>query len=172
MTFLRYKDTDFWWEVDYDQMRVYNYRGGWHYINENSEAYMEGVICEAESCRDLYLKKHYDPTETDMYHSKNAWISPEGTFHHGDAHSIMADHICDIWYGIDTYDDYQFGGENHLEKRGWIKVSATFWEMHIGEYYPLNPWIMNKKQYDALYDWCKWFKIEFPKDIIYVKETY
>lgn len=61
MTFLRYKDTDFWWEVDYEKMKVYNYYGGWHNINENSEEYMYGEICEVDSWRDLYLKKHFDP---------------------------------------------------------------------------------------------------------------
>ena len=60
MKFLKESDNGYW-EVDLDRMRLYNYFGGWHEIDENSEEWLEGHLIEAEDWHDLYNKTGFIP---------------------------------------------------------------------------------------------------------------
>lgn len=164
MTFI--KEFSGWWELNNHPergLRAYNYMGGWHDIDENSPSYMNAEICEAEDWHDLYLKKHYDPTALDRM-TADMWIAPDGSYHIGDAHTVSAEYIAEIWYG---YDDGDMGGcERYIEQKGWIKVSKFFWDMHLETYEAWGGWDMTRAQADTVFDYCQAFKISYPIDLI------
>ena len=54
--FLFEKSNNGFWEWVEKTMRLYNYKGGWHEVNENCDDWLEGYMIQAEDWHDLYLK--------------------------------------------------------------------------------------------------------------------
>ena len=155
MKFIQYPDQDAWWEWVTESMKAYNYMGGYHNINENGLG--DCSYIEAKDWHDLYLKTGYNPMERSI-HERDVWISPDGKFYDGEAHSVTAEHICEIlfgeWMDIDHADDY-------LVERGWIKASTSFmWDFYYEE--SLSFRMLPNVQYNALWDWCQLHGKEFP----------
>ena len=157
MFFINHLRPDEWWEWDRENMKAYNYMGGWHNINENSLGNAQYYECD--SWHELYLAKHFCPLETDK-REREAWISPEGRYYYGEAHAVEAEYICDIIYGNGLDFDY---AEDFLEEQGWVRVSSgAMWKVRFDNWRGKR---ISQRQYDALWDWCEYHKKEFPKGI-------
>jgi hypothetical protein len=164
--FVKLKGNDFYHQWNEEQMILINYRSGWCNINENSEGWMEAEIVEADSWADLMIKTGYCPLETDIVY-KDLWISPEGKIYDGNAHTVAAEHICELLFGEDSI--AMWDAERHLEQLGWIKVSQFFWNMHLAD---MHVWFMTQAQANVVYDWCLLHNIKYPEDIIQIQERF
>lgn len=166
--FIKYKESPLWFMIDTHtrtgELISRNFKGGFNYIDENSNEYMEAVVIEADSWADLFAKTGFDPTQLEDF-QPNMWIAPDGTMHEGDGHSVIAEDIAEIWYDWNEDSD-QYSAEYRLEYMGWIKVSRDFWDMHLDTYSPWNPWCMNPDQARVVKAWCNYYKIDYPKDVI------
>ena len=164
-TFICLKGNNFWHEIDYERMRLWNYHCGWCEINENSEEYMYGQICKAKDWRDLYLKTGWYPFESNINTNRptnfDCWIRPDGLLIWCDSHEVPADQILEIFYGEES----KWAGDTLIEK-GWIKASCCFWDMHLSY---MNYWFMTQAQADSLKYWCDFVRIDYPEDIIRVR---
>ena len=124
--FLKYKNSDDWWEWPQDgTMTVYNINGGWHEINENSEAFMEGTVITAEGWPDLCAKMNYNPWKVDRP-TREMWIDPEGVMYdcgEWGAHEITAQNILEKKFGI--LEHFWDSGDKLIEM-GWTKVTANY----------------------------------------------
>lgn len=172
MKFLHYKGH--WYDFDMDKFRAYNFRGSWFIPNENE--FGDAEIKEYKNWHTLYKAERYDPTMLAGRErfSNDVWISPLGTFHWGEAHAVQAGEIAEIWYGYernieDSVITYYESAERILERHGWVKCSRFFWHMHLNEHYN---WGMNQKQAEAVKEWCDVQGIEYPEDIIYIREWF
>lgn len=143
-----------------------NYKGGWFDIDENNPNYMEAEMREFADWHALHMATGYDPTRQDITAS-DIWVSPYGTIHEGEAHAVAAEDIAGIWYGWNDDDDPD-SAEYLLEKRGWIKCSRFFWDMHL-EQYGYGGWSMLPAQAQLVRQWCEIHRIEYPEDIIHIK---
>lgn len=160
MFFINHLRPDEWWEWDRENMKAYNYMGGWHNINENSLGNAQYYECD--SWHELYLAKHFCPLETNK-HEREVWISPEGKYYYGDAHDLQAEYIADIIYGV-HFDICRFDSAgDFLTNKGWIKATTSLmWQVRFDEWKEKR---ITQKQYDALWDWCECHKRKFPKGI-------
>lgn len=124
MKFLRYKDSDVWWEWPEGSMTVYNMAGGHHDVNENSEQYMFGTVVEAEDWPDLCRKMKYNPWKVDKP-TREMWIDPNGTMYdcgEWGAHEMTAQNILENLLG----EEVRFWDSgDRLHELGWIKVTAN-----------------------------------------------
>ena len=155
MFFINHLRPDEWWEWDTETMTAYNYRGGWHNVNENKLGNVECIECE--SWHELYLKKGFCPLEVEKW-EREVWISPQGKYYEGEAHAVMAEYICDIIYG----EEIEFA-EDFLEERGWVRAASSFmWEVRLDTWKGKR---LTQRQYDALWDWCECHKKKFPKGV-------
>ena len=125
--FIRYAGSFDWWRWPQNgEMKVYNYRGGWHEINENSPAWMSAtVLRDVKDWHDLFLQTGYCFLSRGQQLSSDMWIEPNGTFYvcEDGGHELAAEDIFDIVYGEDAEDVYCVG--DTLIKRGWIKVTTS-----------------------------------------------
>ena len=132
-----------YWEVDLNRMRLYNYNGGWHSIDENSEEWCDGEIVNADSWHDLYKQTGLGLV---------AWLSPEGISYPSEAHIVLADDICDILYGLDD-EEYS---DDYLVSSGWVKISNYMLSYYIDQGYYDN---ITPKQREVLLEWCRVYGI-------------
>ena len=160
--FLFEKSNNGFWEWVEKTMRLYNYKGGWHEVNENCDDWLEGYMIQAEDWHDLYLKTGFCSLETDAY-EREVWLAPNGKFYEGDGHSLCANWLVDILYGIQDFDF----GESYLIQRGWLKLSRWMHDLYLYDGL-FNE--MTQAQLDSLYDWCRIHNKEFPKNI-FVREV-
>ena len=169
MKFLKESDNGYW-EVDLDKMRLYNYFGGWHEIDENSEEWLEGHLIEAEDWHDLYTKTGFIPFlswEERKYTDKwDCWVSPNGELYFCAAHECAAEDLCEIIYGLTYNHGYGIISDagDELYDRGWRKGSRYFNELHYSE----EPVAMTAPQAEAMEKYCKWLGIPYPKYSIYI----
>lgn len=141
MKFLQYKDSTDWWEWPEGDMTVYNINGGWHEINENSEAYMYGKVVQAENWAELCRKEKYNPWHTAEM-TREMWIDPDGvTYDCGEwgAHEATAQMILEKYLG-EIVNFWDCG--DRLIQEGWIKVSVG----------PMCHWYFESNMYDAITD--------------------
>ena len=156
MLFINHLNKNIWWELDKEKMMVFNYSGGYHYIDKESLANAES--CECENWHELYLKKSYCPLECDK-RGRDIWISPDGKFYEVSSHEVGAECLCEIIYGLEEVD---WAGDE-LESRGWLRATTSLmWEVRFDEWKEKN---ITQKQYDALWDWCKYHKKSFPQKV-------
>lgn len=154
MLFINHLDS--WWELDKEKMMVFNYMGGYHYVDENLLEQSE--ICEYNNWHELYLTKHFCPLEVSVRWN-NVWISPNGRYYDGDAHENRAEEILEIMYGEIYFD---WAGDK-LEELGWIRATTSLmWEVRFDE---LENKYLTQNQYDALWDWCEHHKKKFPINV-------
>ena len=161
MTFIRYPGETAWWRlgkaIDETKHIVYNYRNGHHYISNEKLNNVEKR--DFESWHQIYLQTGFCPLKVDIY-ERDAWLSPEGEFYEGEAHSLMAEYLCDLLFGEDIDMDE---ADDYLEGLGWIKVTTSLmWEIRLECYQEKR---LTQVQYNALFDWCQLHKKEFPADI-------
>ena len=161
--YIKLQGNDFYHEIDFENMRLYNYRGGWQNINENSDEWMYGHVVEAEDWTDLFKQVGYNPLLCDIYES-DIWIAPNGTPYDGKGHAVAAMRICELLYRKDL----EWNAESFLEDNGWIKASRFFWNLHLQDKYT---WEMTQAQADTLFDWCKAQRIYYPNDIIVIRDS-
>lgn len=124
--FLRYKDSEDWWEWPQDgRMTVYNMEGGHHDINENNPRFMEGEVVEAKDWPDLCRKMNYNPWKVDRP-TREMWIDTYGTMYNcGEwgAHEITAQNILENLLG----EEVRFwDAGDRLHELGWVKVTANY----------------------------------------------
>lgn len=147
-----------WWELNKENLTVFNFEGGSHNITE--EELNSSIVFECDGWNELYNIKHYCPLEVNIRYSE-VWISPEGLFYDGDAHENRAEEILEIMYG--ETDISWFG--DRLEELGWIRAAANLmWEVRMDSDYWNNK-KLSQKQYDALYDWCEYHDKKFPDNL-------
>lgn len=145
-----------WWELDESSLTVYNFWGGHHSITEEELQHSEKVECAG--WRQLYLIKGYCPLVVDVKWPE-VWISPNGKYYIGQSHENRAEEILEILYGSD---DVHWAGDT-LEELGWIRASRNLmWEVRLSSSY-WNDKKVTQKQFDALYDWCKYHNKQFPE---------
>lgn len=155
-----------WWEWCIETRRLINYMGGGFEIDENSDYWATAQIREFESWHELYKQTGFNPLEADI-HDFDVWISPEGKYFEGNAHSVAAEYIIDLVYGIDI-DDPCFTGsaEYYLEQHYWIKATRSFmWEIYLKQ---RKSWEMTSKTYGALVEYCNKSdkrKLNIPKGV-------
>ncbi len=154
MTFIKTSNGS-WWELDKNNMTVFNFNGGFHDVTQKHIDESEIITCD--SWHELYNLKHWCPLEvTIKYH--DVWISPDGKFYNGDAHENRAEEILEIIYGEC---DVDWAGDR-LEELGWIRATTTLmWEVRIDDYWTNKK--LKQKQYDALWDWCQCHNKRFPQ---------
>ena len=117
MTFAKLDAHHYYLRVDYEKMRLYNYKGGWQDIDENSEDWMFATLVEADSWRDLYLKTGYCPVAC-FYAERDIWMDPDGATYEGDGHELYAEKIGEILFGVE-----ECCGDD-LIRYGWIKLTT------------------------------------------------
>lgn len=141
-----------YWEVDLDKMRLYNYNGGWHPIDENSEEWCNGEIIKADSWHDLYLKVGYCCLERRF--AASIWLSPEGMPYSATAHLLTAQAICEVIYGVDR----ETFADDFLISRGWVKLTNSLMlDYYIKQGYYKH---LTLSQRVAVLEWCKLFNID------------
>lgn len=152
MLFLQYKNSDIWWKWPEGGITVFNINGGWHEIDENSEAFMEGTVIHADSWMDLCKKTGYNPwaAENDTP-TREMWIDTYGVMYdcgEWGAHESTAQKILEVLY--DEPEEYWDAGDKLIE-RGWIKVSAG----PMSRYYHESGMYaaMTNAQYDSYQKW-------------------
>lgn len=123
MTFLKYAGDDYWWKWPEDELTVFNFNGGSHDINENSERFMNGTIIRAEDWHDLYVKTGYMALKV-CKPVREMWISPEGDMYESEAHEVTAKRILEVIYGEKLKNNFWNCGDTLIE-RGWIKVTTS-----------------------------------------------
>lgn len=154
MLFVNHLDS--WWELDKEKMMVFNYMGGYHYVD--GESLGESEIFECNNWHELYLAKHFCPLEVNI-RCNDVWVSPNGRFYNGEAHENRAEEILEIMY---EEGDVDWAGDR-LEELGWIRATTSLmWEVRFNEW---KDKYITQKQYDALWDWCKCHKKKFPTDV-------
>lgn len=133
MKFLRYANQDDWWLWKEDTMRVSNFHGGWHNIDENSPSFMNGTVIEASGWCGLYRLTGWCPIKLQKP-DRDMWISPLGEMFGSEdpmdfSHESMAE---DILLFIFDKEAEPFGeAGDFLIQRGWIKVTTSL----MGQYY-------------------------------------
>lgn len=148
--------SDAWWELDKERMMLFNYMGGYNYIDEKHLA--ESEVFKCKSWHELYLAKHFCPLEVNI-RWKDVWVSPDGKFYNGEAHENRAEEILEIIYGEV---DVDWSGDR-LEELGWIRATTSLmWGVRFDEW---QDKYITQKQYDALWDWCERHKMRFPTDV-------
>lgn len=91
----------------------------------------------------------------------DVWISPEGKYYNGDAHENRAEEILEIIYG----ENNELWPGDRLEELGWVRATTSLmWEVRIDSDYWSDKRV-TQKQYDALWDWCKYHNKAFPQKI-------
>ena len=172
--FIKYQHQNMWWRLDYDRMLAFNYYGGHHNINENSEEYMLGEINRAETWHELYKSTGFIPFETlgDRTTNREAWIAPSGVLIWCTAHEGMAEDIFDVIYGIDDDNIPCFGAGEALVELGWIKVSSYMWNHYLECHQADGYWNMTEAQFNSLKKWCGIMRIPVPTCVRIIKENY
>ncbi|MBO5435917.1 hypothetical protein J6A31_08995 [bacterium] len=156
MTFLKYNDSDGWWEFDKSRMMAYNVNGGHHNVTEDD--INEAVLFTCDNWHQLYLCKKYCPIETNVK-CADVWISPDGKFYEGKAHAVQAEKICDIIYGLSDLTIWQ--AESWLNEHNWIKATTSImWNYYVKDI--VSNANLTTKQKTALYDWCNIHGTIFP----------
>lgn len=156
MTFIKYEDGS-WWELNKDtrnngKMRVYNIRGGYHYINEKE---LETLVTkEFDSWHDLYKQTGFNPLiGNDMWYC--GWISPDGDFYPCEAHEVDAEDIYVLLYG----EEHGYYSDLLIEK-GWKKVTnSLMFDIYKdnGDYDNFS----SNEQFETFYNWCKNYKMKY-----------
>lgn len=147
-----------WWELNEKELTVFNYNGGCHKITKEELNSSDKVECE--SWTELYNITHFCPLEVNIRY-KDVWISPNGLFYEGNAHENRAEEILEIMY---NETDVAWYGDR-LEELGWIRATTSLmWEIRLEPDFWINKKI-SKKQYDALWDWCKQHNKDFPNTV-------
>ena len=152
MEFLQYKGSNDWWKWPEGGLTVFNVVGGWHEIDENNPAFMDGTVMRAESWADLCKKTGYNPWQPEHEQpTREMWIDTYGRMYdcgEWGAHESTAQTILEVLY--DEPEEYWDAGDK-LIARGWIKVSAG----------PMNGYYHESDMYSAMtnaqYDsYAKW----------------
>ena len=154
MNFLKYAGDDYWWKWPDGGITVFNFNGGHHDINENSERFINGTIIQADNWHDLYLQTGYMPLQVHEP-KRDMWISPEGEMFECEAHEVAAKQILKVIYG-ETLDDDLWTYGDTLIARGWIKVTTSL----MYNNYVLDGMYdnMTTAQLLAWYDWHRKYK--------------
>ena len=122
MKFVKLSGQHHWYEWDEVKFRLYNFRGGWMSIDENSDEWMYSTIVELDSWHDLYMQMGYDPTLS-LRIENDHWLAPDGRLHCGDGHELCAEMICELLYG--EQDNFiTFYAADHLVENGWVKLTT------------------------------------------------
>ena len=128
--FIQYAGDTAWWRWPQDgNMRVYNYRGGHHDIDENSPRWMYAkCIRTVDTWHQLYELTGYCPLEVakgDL--TSEMWISPEGGRYDCTdlGHELGAEYLLDVIYGRNCEDDYISCAGDDLIAEGWIKLTTN-----------------------------------------------
>lgn len=134
MMFLRYQNEQEWFElVDReDGLFAYNYNGGWHKINENSEKFMYGTIVTLDDWIHLYKLYGYCPFLTQIP-TTDMWIAPDGKMYDCGscgAHELTAQNIIEIFFDQD--EEFWDSGDK-LIGYGWVKVTTTLMYQYYHE---------------------------------------
>ena len=141
MEFLQYKGSKDWWKWPEGGLTVFNVVGGWHDIDENSPAFMDGTVIRADSWADLCKKTGYNPWQTDDNQpTREMWIDTYGTMYdcgEWGAHEATAQTILEVLYN--EPEEYWDAGDKLVE-RGWVKVSAG----------PMNRYYHESDMYSAM----------------------
>lgn len=161
------KERDSYWEWDQKRMRLHNFRGGWHNIDENSPDWISAVTIEANDWHDLYKKTGYNPLEASV-DDRCSWLDPDGNFWEGEAHEVCAEDILELAYGIEV--DSMHAAADELIERGWVKLSATLMLQHYCESGMYDNITMD--QWRAIQEWCdawgvspSWFNPNYYDDM-------
>lgn len=128
--FIKYSDSPHWWRWPQDgEMKVYNYLGGWHEIDENSERWMNAkCIRTVDTWHQLYELTGYCPFELEVGEvGSELWVSPEGgcfsCLDYG--HELGAEYLLDIIYDRNCENDYIACAGDELIEMGWIKLTTN-----------------------------------------------
>ena len=164
--FLYEKHNDSYWEVDILNMKLFNFNGGYHDINEFSDDWLNGELVAAESWHDLYQKTGFNPLEGTIA-ANSGWLDPEGTIWSCEAHLTGAEEICDIAFGIT---DSDIDCADYLKSLGWVKItSSCMFDFYVQDSMYL---FMSPPQYQFFVKWCKIHKKPIPQDIIVRERNY
>lgn len=162
--FIWLKSSKAYWIWDLDKMVVYNYNHGWHNIDENSDDFLNATVVDAEDWHDLYKKTGWHARECSV-RTHDVWISTDGKCYFGDAHSLEADNICEIFFG----EDFDERGEWYLEEHGWIKATTSLmWEVRLNELGMDKYMTITRAQSETLKEWCEIHGKEYPEPFIRV----
>lgn len=153
-----------WHELDFDCMKMWNYKGGYMTINENDEHFMTAECREFESWHECYKETGYMPWETERFIENDIWIAPNGEYVVCNSHEGAAEEILEVLYGVEYEHGIYDHGDKLINEYGWIKASRWFWDMHLS--YLTNGWDMTKEQAITLKKWCEYFRITYPAHII------
>lgn len=154
MKFIQCSGENNWWEWDTKNMLAYNYFGEHYNIDEN--ALGDAKYIECDSWRDLYLRTHWSPIESDIW-EKTAWLSPNGKFIAAKAHEVTAEDICEIYYGENQ--GILWAGD-YLEERGWVRLTTSLmWDVRDSYWFDKD---LTQKQLDMLWDWCELHNKVYP----------
>lgn len=157
-----------WHELDFDRMKMWNYKGGYMPINENDEDFMTAECRDFESWHECYKTTGYMPWETERFIEDDIWIAPNGRYVVCKSHEGTAEEILEVLYGVEYKHGICEHGDKLINEYGWIKASRWFWDMHLS--YLCNGWDMTKEQAVTLQKWCEHFRITYPKHIIIERE--
>lgn len=151
MTFVKLFGDYGYYHWDKEQMRLYNFRGGWRTIDENSEGWGKATTIEAESWHRLYLITGYCPLMVDLY-ARDAWMDTDGNLYEGDGHSYWAERISEFLFGYNSEYDIYDPADELVEVYGWVKITTSLmlpYYISSGMYDNLN-----YEQRDTLRKWA------------------
>lgn len=147
-----------WQKLNKEKMMVYDFKGVSYDITQQEVECSEIIDCNG--WHELYKIIKWCPLEVNVKWP-NVWISPDGLFYDGTAHENRAKEILEIIY--EECDVFWTG--DRLEELGWIRASANLmWDVRINSIY-WDDKKVTQKQYDALWDWCKYHNKSFPNSV-------
>lgn len=151
-----------WWLWTPETMTLCNFNGGGFDIDENADYWITAIVYQFEDWHELYCAKGVNPLKVDVT-SRDVWISPEGEFFEGEAHSVAAEKITKLVYGKEFDYFSMYDAEDFLTDHKWVKATTSFmWKLYIKED---KEWEMTQKTFDSLFDYCKAHKLDMPKKV-------
>lgn len=119
MKFVKLYCDDYWYLWEEFDMKLRNFKGGFRYIDENSEDWMFATVINADSWYDLYKKTGFAPMEVPIW-TRDVWMDTEGRTYDGVAHELCAEKIGESMFGIPD-----MTGDDLIHLYGWIKLTTS-----------------------------------------------
>lgn len=161
MLFIKLLGSNQWLKLYKEKMLVFDFNGD--YRNLTNEELESSKMVECDGWHELYKMKKWCPLEVSV-NWPDVWISPNGIFFNGKAHETRAEELLEILYGETNV----CCPGDRLEELGFIRATISLmWDIRIDSNY-WNEKKIKQKQYDSLWDWCKFHKKKFPKNIVVV----
>lgn len=155
MKFLYIPEEKKYYEINFEEMKLYNYNQGWRNISENASYWINGEIVEYADWAELIKSTHYIFKQND-YHVRSGWLAPNGVIYECRAHSLISKDLAYAFYPDEisesTYED------DLLISKGWHKLTTSL----LWDYYTEEQILATLEQKEVIEQWCEYHNMPMP----------